>query len=293
MTGKVAVIGLGRMGAAMARRIHGAGAELILWNRDQKKSEAISMETGAAVAQTAAEAASRSEFVLTSLADGAAVSSVYLGPDGIVEGIGSGSIAIDTSTIDRDTTIRVGGAVDATGAGFIDCPVSGSVATVEAGTLTVMAGGEDVLIKQAGPVLSAISSRVIYVGPRGAGSACKLAVNGLLHGLNIALSEALVLAEKAGVERETAYEVFVSGAGGAPFVKYKRAAYENPDTTPVAFSLDLVAKDLELITELGRKVNAPMQQAQVGLEIVRRAVGAGMGERDLSAIAVLLRGSGT
>ncbi|HEY3428991.1 MAG TPA: NAD(P)-binding domain-containing protein, partial [Acidimicrobiia bacterium] len=100
MTGKVAVIGLGRMGAAMARRIHGAGAELILWNRDQKKSEAISMETGAAVAQTAAEAASRSEFVLTSLADGAAVSSVYLGPDGIVEGIGSGSIAIDTSTID-------------------------------------------------------------------------------------------------------------------------------------------------------------------------------------------------
>lgn len=281
------------MGAAMARRIHGAGAELILWNRDQKKSEAISVETGAAVAQTAAEAASRSEFVLTSLADGSAVSSVYLGPDGIVEGIGSGSIAIDTSTIDRDTTIRVGEAVDATGAGFIDCPVSGSVATVEAGTLTVMAGGEDVLIKQAGPLLAAISSRVIHVGPRGTGSACKLAVNGLVHGLNIALSEALVLAEKAGVERETAYEVFVSGAGGAPFVKYKRAAYENPDTTPVAFSLDLVAKDLELITELGRKVNAPMQQAQVGLEIVRRAVGAGMGERDLSAIAVFLRGGGT
>jgi 3-hydroxyisobutyrate dehydrogenase-like beta-hydroxyacid dehydrogenase len=293
VTGKVAVIGLGRMGAAMARRIHGAGAELILWNRDQKKSEAISKETGAAVAKTAAEAAARSDFVLTSLADGSAVGSVYLGPDGIVEGIGAGSIAIDTSTIDRDTTIRVGEAVDATGGGFVDCPVSGSVATVEAGTLTVMAGGEDVLIKQAGPVLAAISSRVIHVGPRGAGSACKLAVNGLVHGLNIALSEALVLAEKAGVERETAYEVFVSGAGGAPFVKYKRAAYENPDTTPVAFSLDLVAKDLELITELGRRVNAPMQQAQVGLEIVRRAIGAGMGESDLSAIAVFLRGDDT
>lgn len=290
MTGKVAVIGLGRMGAAMARRIHGAGADLVLWNRDRAKSEAISHETGAPVARTAAEAAARSDFVLTSLADDDAVTSVYLGSDGIVEGIGERSIAIDTSTIDPDTTTRVGEAIDATGAGFVDCPVSGSVTTVEAGELTVMAGGDDVLIKQAEPVLATISSRIIHVGSRGAGSACKLAVNGLVHGLNVALSEALVLAEKAGVERETAYEVFVSGAGGAPFVKYKRAAYEHPDTTPVAFSLDLVAKDLELITELGRRVNAPMQQAQVGLEIVRRAMGAGMGERDLSAIAVFLRG---
>ena len=277
----------------MARRIHGAGADLVLWNRDQKKSEAFSQETGAPVAKTAAEAAARSEFVLTSLADDSAVTSVYLGPDGIVEGIGAGSIAIDTSTIDPDTTIRVGGAIDATGARFVDCPVSGSVASVEAGTLTIMAGGDDVLIKQAEPILAAISSRVIHVGPRGAGSTCKLAVNGLVHGLNVALSEALVLAEKAGVERETAYEVFVSGAGGAPFVKYKREAYENPDATSVAFSINLVAKDLELITELGRRVSAPMQQAQVGLEIVRRAIEAGMGERDLSAIAVLLRGDDT
>jgi 3-hydroxyisobutyrate dehydrogenase/2-hydroxy-3-oxopropionate reductase len=120
--------------------------------------------------------------------------------------------------------------------------------------------------------------------------AAKLAVNSLVHGLNVALSEALVLAEKAGLDRETAYEVFVSGVGGAPFVKYKREAYENPDSTPVAFSLDLVEKDLELITALAHRVGAPMAQAEVGLEIVRRAVAAGMGERDLSAIAVFLRG---
>jgi 3-hydroxyisobutyrate dehydrogenase-like beta-hydroxyacid dehydrogenase len=281
------------MGAAMARRIHTAGADLVVWNRDRAKSAAISHETGATVAASAAEAAAKSDFVLSSLADDAAVNSVYLAAEGIVEGIGKESIAIDTSTVDPSTIMRVGEAVDATGAGFIDCPVSGSVATVEAGTLTVMAGGDAVLIKQAEPVLAAISSRVIHVGRRGAGSACKLAVNGLVHGLNVALSEALVLAEKAGVERETAYEVFVSGAGGAPFVKYKREAYQNPDTTPVAFSIDLVAKDLELITELGRRVNAPMQQAQVGLEIARRAIDAGMGKRDLSAIAVLLRGDAT
>jgi 3-hydroxyisobutyrate dehydrogenase/2-hydroxy-3-oxopropionate reductase len=277
------------MGAAMARRIHGSGVEVILWNRDRSKAEAISQEIGASVAETAAQAAAVSDFVLSSLADDEAVQDVYLAANGVVEGIGGGTIAIDTSTVDPVTILRVGEAVDQTGAGFIDCPVSGSVSTVEAGELTVMAGGDEVVVKEAEPLLASIASRVIHVGPRGAGAACKLAVNGLVHGLNIALSEALVLAEKAGVERGTAYEVFVSGAGGAPFVKYKRQAYENPETTPVAFSLDLVAKDLELITGLANRIGVPMNQARVGLEIVRRALAAGMGPRDLSAIAVLLR----
>jgi 3-hydroxyisobutyrate dehydrogenase/2-hydroxy-3-oxopropionate reductase len=105
----------------------------------------------------------------------------------------------------------------------------------------------------------------------------------------VALSEALVLAERAGVERPIAYDVFASGAGGAPFVQYKRAAYEDPDGTPVAFSLDLVEKDLELITGLAHRVGVPMEQAETGLGIVRKAIAGGMGERDLSAIAVYLR----
>ncbi len=289
MTGKVAVLGLGRMGAAMARRILGSGTDVVLWNRDRSKAETIAEETGAAVAESPAQAAARSAFVLSSLADDEAVTNVYLGAEGVIEGIGDGTIALDTSTVDPATILRVGEAIDLTGAGFIDCPVSGSVSTVEAGGLTVMAGGDELLVKEAEPVMAAIASRIIHVGPRGAGAACKLAVNALVHGLNIALSEALVLAEKAGVERETAYEVFVSGAGGAPFVKYKRQSYENPETTPVAFSLDLVAKDLELITGLASRIDVPMDQARVGLEIVRRALAAGMGPRDLSAIAVLLR----
>ena len=124
------------------------------------------------------------------------------------------------------------------------------------------------------PVLDALATRVIHVGARGSGAAAKLAVNSLVHGLNIALSEALVLAERAGVDRTTAYEVFASGAAGAPFVQYKRAAYEHPETTAVAFSLDLVAKDLELITGLGARVGAPKAQAETGLELVRQAIAA-------------------
>lgn len=284
------MIGVGRMGGAMSSVLSAAGYDLILFNRDISKAEAVAYKTGATVAWTPAEVATKADILITSLADDAAVIAVYEGGEGIVSGIGPGKIAVDTSTIDPETVRRVGAAIDDTGAGFLDCPVSGSVATVEAGALTIMAGGDADLLDQVRSVLEPLSSRVIHVGERGAGAATKLAVNGLVHGLNFALAEALVLAEKAGVDRSTAYEVFVSGAGGAPFVQYKRAAYEHPEDAQVAFSLDLVAKDLELITGLGEKVGAPMSQAVAGLDIVRDAISAGLGGRDMSAIAVYLRG---
>ncbi|MBI4259094.1 MAG: NAD(P)-dependent oxidoreductase [Actinobacteria bacterium] len=286
----VAVIGTGRMGGAMAATISRAGFDTVLWNRDVSKARRVGEALGAPVAGSAAEAASRADVVLTSLADDAAVQSVYLDPGGVVEGIDPAAVAIEASTVDPRTVEVVGSAVDGTGAGFLDCPVSGSVSTVEAGGLTIMAGGDADLLERVRPVLEALASRIIHVGGRGAGAATKLAVNGLVHGLNVALSEAVVLAERAGVDRATAYEVFASGAGGAPFVHYKRAAYEQPEEAPVAFSLDLVAKDLELIIGLGERVGAPMRQAATSLDIVRRAIAGGFGERDLSAIAVFLRG---
>lgn len=274
----------------MARRFDAAGHDLLLWNRDRAKAETVAEATGGRVVATPAEAASQASVVVSSLADDRALRDVYLGAAGVVGGIEPDAIAIDTSTVDPASILEVGAEIDRAGAMFLDCPVSGSVSSVEAGTLTVMAGGDPESIARVEPLLSSIAARVIRVGERGSGAACKLAVNGLLHGLNIALSEALVLAEKAGVEREIAYEVFASGAAGAPFVQYKRAAYEQPESAVVAFSLDLVEKDLELITGLAARVGTPMDQAAVDLEIVRRAIGAGLGEHDLSAVAVHLRG---
>lgn len=285
----IAIVGLGRMGAAMAGRIRDAGFDLALWNRDRSKAADVASKTGGEVYPTPAAATAAADLVLTSLADDAAVESVYLGENGIVSGIGRGQVAVDTSTIDPETVRRVGSAIESAGGEFADCPVSGSVSTVESGSLTIMAGGESSTIAAATPVLDAISARIIPVGALGAGAATKLAVNGLLHGLNVALSEALVLAERAGVDRAIAYEVFLSGAAGAPFVGYKRAAYEHPEDAAVAFSLDLVAKDLELITGLGKRVGAPLAQAETGLEIVKGAIESGMGDRDLSALAVYLR----
>lgn len=284
----VSVIGTGRMGAAMARRISAGRFALAVWNRDRAKAEQVAEATGATVAATAAEAAG-ADVIVTSLADDLAVREVYLGTAGICEGVAAGTVVVDTSTIDPVTTHQVGDAVDQAGGGFLDAPVSGSVSTVDSGALTVMAGGDVELLDRVRPVLDTMATRIVPVGPRGSGSIAKLAVNGLVHGLNVALAEALVLAEKAGLDRAVAYDIFAGGAAGAPFVQYKREAYEHPDDAAVAFSLDLVAKDLELITGLARRVGAPMRQAEEGLEIVQAAIAAGLGASDLSAIAVHLR----
>jgi len=280
------------MGAAMARRFAAAGHDLVVWNRDGSRASALAEELGAAVAATSTEAAGLGTFVVTSLADDEAVRSVYLGADGIVSGLRPGTIVADTSTIDPQTVREVGAAVDATGATFLDCPVSGSVATVAAGELVVMAGGDADAIDSIEPVFGSIARSVVRIGERGTGAACKLAVNALVHGLNTALSEALVIAERAGVDRAIAYEVFASGAGGAPFVQYKRQAFEHPQEAPVAFSLDLVAKDMELITALAERVGVRASQANVTQSLISEAIAAGLGDRDMSALAEFLRGEG-
>ena len=178
------------------------------------------------------------------------------------------------STIAPATARRVGEAVAATGAAFLDAPVSGSVPTVEKGELTIMVGGDAAALERARPVLDALAAKVFHVGALGAGATVKLAVNALVHAIDVGLSEALVLAEKAGVDRSAAYDVFAAGAAAAPFVLYKRPAFEDPDHAPLTFTLDLMAKDLDLILALAREVDAPMGQAERNREVVERALAA-------------------
>ena len=119
----------------------------------------------------------------------------------------------------------------------------------------------------------------------------KLVVNSVVHALNQAVAEALVLAERAGVDRAAAYDVFAGSAVAAPFVQYKRESYVHPETAPVAFALDLVAKDLRLIDELARSVGARMPQLAANASVVDEALRSGYGDRDMSALAELLRSS--
>ena len=284
----VAVVGTGRMGAAMAGRMAAAGIGLVLYNRTADRAREVAATTRAAVAGTAREAAAAADVVLVSLADDAAVLAAYRGPDGLVAGLRPDTIVADTSTVDPATVGALQPLVAERGATLLDTPVSGNPSVVESGDLAVMAGGDAAALERVRPVLGTFARRVFHLGDSGTGAAMKLAVNSLLHGLNQALAEALVLAERAGIAPASAYDVFVDSAVAAPFVKYKRAAYEDPASAPVSFSLDLAAKDLDLILALAGRVQARVPQATANREVLAEALTAGLGDRDLSALALLL-----
>jgi 3-hydroxyisobutyrate dehydrogenase/2-hydroxy-3-oxopropionate reductase len=169
--------------------------------------------------------------------------------------------------------------------------VSGSVAAATGKTLLVMAAGDDDAVDRAFPVLDALAGKIIRVGPPEAGAAMKLAVNAVLFGLNQALAESLVLAERSGIERSTAYEVFASSAIAAPVVHYRRAVFEQPETAPVTFSVDLANKDLGLILTLASEVGASMPQADANLAVMQQASKSGLGDHDIGEVATFIRQS--
>jgi 3-hydroxyisobutyrate dehydrogenase/2-hydroxy-3-oxopropionate reductase len=223
--------------------------------------------------------------VLVSLADDEAALAAYHGEGGLLAGLAEGAVVCDTSTLDPRTVARLGPEVAARGAVLLDAPVSGSVSVAEAGRLTFMVGGDEAALERVRPVLGVLGGAVVRIGGPGAGATMKLVVNSVLLGLNQALAEGLVLAERAGVDRATAYDVLAAGAVGAPFVQYKRDAFLDPDGTAVAFTLDLVAKDLRLAAELAQRVGARADQLGVNRALAEEAVAAGHGGADLSAVA--------
>lgn len=286
---KVAVVGTGRMGSAMARAIAGGGATLVLHNRTPDAARALAEELGAEVAGSAAEAAASAEVTITMLADGDAVRAVWDGPSGIVAGAHEGGVLVDMSTVPPDTLAPFEAPVRDRGSGILDAPVSGSTVLAESGQLTIMAGGTADDLERARPALDLVARAVTHVGPLGSGAALKLAVNAMIFAINNSVSEALVLAEKAGLDRAVAYDFFVSSAAGAPFVGYKRDAFVNPDGIPVAFSFDLAEKDLRLIVDLADRLGAPIPQTRVNQQIIGAASARLGGDRDASAVAVHLR----
>jgi 3-hydroxyisobutyrate dehydrogenase-like beta-hydroxyacid dehydrogenase len=286
---QVAVVGTGRMGGAMVGRIRAAGFSVAVHNRTRAKAEAVAAEHGASVAETAREAAAGSDVVVVSLPDDEAAFAAYRGPDGLLAGLTAGAVVADTSTVAPSTVRELAREVEAAGAALLDSPVSGSVASVQSGALTVMVGGDATALDRARPVLETMAKRVVALGESGTGATMKLAVNSIVHALNVALSEGLVLAELAGIDRAVAYDVIADSVVGAPFVQYKRAAFLEPEETPVAFALELVAKDLALAGELADESGVTARQLAVNREIVAEAVGAGLGTSDMSAIAMRLR----
>lgn len=287
----VGVLGIGRMGGSMARALATAGFEVVCWNRTPDAAEALAGKLGGRAVRRPADAAAAADICVSMLADGAAVEAVFGGLDGLLAGARPGNIFVDSSTVPPSTIRAFETGAREAGAALLDAPVSGSIALAESGTLTIMVGGEAADLERARPVLDALAKTVFHMGPLGSGAAMKLAVNAVIFGLNEALAEALVLAEAAGIDRTAAYDVLAASAVGAPFVGYKRAAFLDPAGTPVAFALDLAAKDLRLITSLAEATGVPVPQARTNLEVIAEAARRGSGDLDFSAVADYLRGS--
>lgn len=270
----------------MVARLLSAGHAVTVFNRTPSRASA----TGAAVASNSREATAAAEVVIASLADDAAVEAVYRGEDGLIAGLRPGTVVLETSTIHPGTVRALAPQVEARSATLLDAPVSGSVPVVQRGQLTFMVGGPAAALDRVRPVLECLAAQVYHLGPAGAGATMKLAVNAVVHALNQAIAESLVLVEKSGIDRELAYDVLASSAVGAPYVHYKREAFLQPESAPVAFALALVAKDLSLIDSLATSVGARMDQLATNRRVVLEALSFGYADRDLSALADLLRG---
>jgi 3-hydroxyisobutyrate dehydrogenase-like beta-hydroxyacid dehydrogenase len=285
----VAVLGTGRMGSAMARSLARNGMAVTVFNRTPDKATSLATELGCATAGTPAEAVATAPVAISMVADESAVLELYRGPGGVLEGLGAATTLLEMSTVPPDVVRGLDPDVRARGGAILDAPVSGSVPLAESGTLTIMAGGEAADLERVRPVLEALATTIFHMGPLGSGATIKLAVNAVIFGLNQSLAESLVLAERAGVERARAYEVFAASAIAAPFTKYKQAAFVDPAATPTAFSLGLAAKDLGLILELAQQSGARMAQAEANLASIRAASEVVGSDADLAAIAEALR----
>jgi 3-hydroxyisobutyrate dehydrogenase-like beta-hydroxyacid dehydrogenase len=287
----VAFLGLGTMGAAMAKNLARAGLQPSVWNRSPARVEPL-LGAGARRAATPSAAAAAAEVVITMLTGPDAVAEVLFGAGGAATGDVRGKLYVDMSTsgprFARETAARLA----PLGARFVDAPVSGSRAPAERGELLVIAGGAAEDVARLEPVFRAVGRRTLHAGPVGAGQALKIVLNGLGCQQLVAFASMLRLGERIGLSREVLVDAFTSGAFATPSFVGKRQRvlerrYDDPD-----FVLELVLRDAELCAELQREQSFCLPSHVAAHAEVRRAVEAGLGGQDLFGIERLYENGG-
>jgi 3-hydroxyisobutyrate dehydrogenase-like beta-hydroxyacid dehydrogenase len=285
---RVGFAGIGRMGLPMAHNVLDAGFPLAVFNRTPERCAPL-VEAGATLADTPGQLARDCDVVITMVADGDAVRALLDGPDGLLAGAEPGLVLAEMSTIGPLAARELAAHCAEHGVAMIDAPVSGSIAVATAGQLTILAGGEEAALERARPVLDAMSKAVLHLGPSGTGAAIKLSINLIIGATVQSVSEALVVAEASGIEREAAYDAIASSVVGSTFVDYKRDAWLDPDGTPTAFTLDLMRKDLALALELGAATGVPLLATSAAVNGTTLAIGLEGGDGDQVRIADALR----
>jgi 3-hydroxyisobutyrate dehydrogenase-like beta-hydroxyacid dehydrogenase len=244
----VAVLGTGRMGGAIARRLKESGFELTLWNRAKEKAERLNV---GAVASTPVEAIRSADIVISSLTGPAAVRRVYFGPDGVFTN-SAGKLLIEMSTAGPDVVEQLAQEAQAEGSRLLEAPVLGSVPAVESGTLAVLVGGATQDLEQARPVLARLGE-VHYVGDLRSAARLKLVANSMLAISSAAAAELLAAGTAAGLDRDQLFWVL---ARFVPALKMRECGFLRKHYEPPLFAIRDLIKDLDLALEVYRRADA-------------------------------------
>jgi 3-hydroxyisobutyrate dehydrogenase len=262
----------------MARNIAAAGIPLRVWNRTRSKAEPLA-EAGAAVAGSPAEAVRDADIVLTMLFD---VESVEATLDEARAALKPGAVLLQQSTVGVEGADRLAERAEELGLVYVDAPVLGTKKPAEDGALVILASGPDEAKDVVAPVLDAIGSRTVWVGPAGQGTRLKLVANSWVLTVVEGIAESLTLARALGVEPRRFLEVVKGGAMDAPYVQLKGSAMLDGDFAP-AFGLDGAAKDAGLIVDAARAAGADLAVIEAVQQHFARALAAGHGDKDMSA----------
>jgi 3-hydroxyisobutyrate dehydrogenase-like beta-hydroxyacid dehydrogenase len=283
---RIGFLGLGIMGAPMASNLAAKGFEVVVWNRTAARADAL-RRPGVTVAASPAEAVRGVDVWCTCLADPRAVEEVVFGAGGALAASRAGQAYIDFSTGSVTLAKRLGEACARSGLDFVDAPVTGSRTGAQEGTLVVMAGASEAALARLQPVFAAIGRQVVHCGGVGAGTQVKLAANALIASMLQAFSEGALLIAKAGLDPRKFLEVVQASGYRSPYFDFKGKALLDHDTS-LHFAIDLMHKDLTLMTESATAVRAPVPLATAVRQVYELARAAGLGGQDISqTIAVL------
>jgi 3-hydroxyisobutyrate dehydrogenase len=293
---KIGFIGTGAMGRPMARNLITKGFGVMAFDVAPAALEAAAA-LGAQRAGSSAEAAKQADVVVTMLPSSSHVEAAYLGATGVLEGIRAGRLCIDMSTIEPGVSRRVAEALRGRGARFIDAPVSGGVPRAEEGTLAIMVGGEAADVAEARPILAAMGSTVIHVGPVGSGEVAKLCNNLIAGVAAVAVSEAFRIAEGFGVDPRVLTEVIAKSSGNTWLMEHMHPVPGLVDRAASTrgyapgFTTDLMAKDLGLAVNAARTLRVPVVVAPAAQQVLRLASSHGWGGKDFTAVYQFLKPS--
>ena len=270
---KVGFIGMGIMGSGMVRNLIAAGHEPVIWNRTPEKAQAI---TEAAIAANPSEVGASAEIVLICVSDTADVEAVVFGDAGLAEGLSPGSLIVDCSTISPSATRVFAARLADHDIVWVDAPVSGGSEGAAKGTLSIMVGGEAADIARAMPLFEAMGSTITHVGELGAGQTVKI-VNQILVVVNqLAVSEALLMAEAAGVDLEATLAAVTGGAAGSWMLANRGPQMIQRDWRP-GFTIDLQQKDLRLVLEAADEIGVPIPGTALVFQLYRTLQQQGLG----------------